>query len=142
MKYVVDTCVINWLLDRKIAREDLPPNGDFLVTYVQVEELNRTAGETRRLQLFLLFAMLHAEIVITETADWGVAPFGMFKLGTGQHFESLRRELDARVARASNKGDALIAEVALANGHTLLTADRNLAEVVKAHGGLVKFFGS
>lgn len=36
--------------------------------------------------------------------------------------------------------DALIAEVAIVNSHTLLTADRALAKATDEHGGMVRLF--
>jgi predicted nucleic acid-binding protein len=47
-----------------------------------------------------------------------------------------------RHREASNIRDALIAEVAIVNGYTLLTADKKLAEAATDHGGQIKFFTS
>jgi hypothetical protein len=44
MNYVVDTSIVNWLIDRKIAPNDMPGDGKFFATHVQVDEINRTRG--------------------------------------------------------------------------------------------------
>lgn len=118
--------------------EDMPADGEFLATYVQIEELSKTKDEGRRRRLLLAFSSLRPEIIHTETADWGIAPLGYFKLGTGQHYDSLKQALDMKnFSKPNNKSDVLIGEVALANGYTLLTADKHLAEVVQQFGGQV-----
>ena len=43
-------------------------------------------------------------------------------------------------SKPNNLQDVLIAEVAIVNGFTLLTADGDLSEVVKHHGGMAAYF--
>jgi predicted nucleic acid-binding protein len=60
------------------------------------------------------------------------------KVSDGCIYTSVRSQLDAKNGgRRSNIHDALIAEVAIANGFTLLTADADLAEIAREHGGAV-----
>lgn len=139
MSYVVDTNIITWLIEGKIKFDDLPMDGEYLATYVQVEELNRTKDEERRRRLLLAFATLRPRITHTETADWGVAPLGYFKLGEGPNYARLKDALDKKNnSKSNNKFDALIAEVALVNEYTLITADSQLAEVMRELGGKVR----
>ena len=59
-------------------------------------------------------------------------------MGDGRIYTSIRSQLDTKNGgRQSNIHDALIAEVAIANGFILLTADADLAEIASDHGGVV-----
>src|SRR4029077_12365664 len=48
MKYLVDTSVFNWLADGWIQSENLPPDGCFAITHIQIDEINRVRDEDRR----------------------------------------------------------------------------------------------
>jgi len=62
-------------------------------------------------------------------------------LGDGAIYESIKGQLDTKNGgRRSNIHDALIAEVAIVNGFTLLTADADLAEIATNHRGTVRRF--
>ncbi len=141
MKCVVDTNIINWLIDGKIDKSTLPNDGSFFVTHLQVDELNRTADEDRRSRLMLTLASSLSGILPTETTVTDVTRWDHAKLGDGLTYAALRAQLDSiNGGRQSNIIDALIAEVCIVNKHTLLTADRDLARVTEAHGGMVRFF--
>ncbi|MBO0223070.1 hypothetical protein J0689_27705, partial [Vibrio parahaemolyticus] len=62
----------------------LPTDAEFVVTHVQVDELNNTKDKERRAQLFLRFADLRPEIVPTESLVWGVTRWGMGAWGVGK----------------------------------------------------------
>ena len=63
------------------------------------------------------------------------------KLGDGSLYSRLKADLDSlNKGKANNTQDALIAEVAIANGYTLVTADYHLAEVARKYGGTVRYF--
>jgi len=139
MKYVVDTNIINWLVDAKIDRAALPSDGPFVATHIQIDELNRTSNEERRARLFLVLASTIPELVPTESAVLDVSRFDHCKLGDGVIYTAIKNALDVRNGgRRANIHDALIAEVAIKNGHTLLTADTELAEVAREHCGNVR----
>jgi hypothetical protein len=139
--YVVDTSIFNWLVDGKIAPDDLPSDAEYVATYVQVDEINKTSDHGRRAMLFLKFAHMRPQVVGTETMVWDVTRWGDGKWGDGALFKKLRDGLDAlNKAKRNNTMDALIAEVAIANGYTLLTADRDLAKVAEIHGGTVRLY--
>lgn len=142
--YIVDTCVFNWLTDRKIIRDDLPSPARFVITHVQMDEINKTKDEERRARLFLTQTMLGCELVATNTFLWGISRFDLASLGSGKIYEKLKAELDALNGnkRGNNVRDALIAEVAIENDYTLLTADKDLKNVCEAHGGKVLFYGT
>lgn len=141
MKYVVDTNIINWLVDGTVQPEDLPSDGEFVVTHVQIDELNRTRDEERRARLFIKFATTVNGVVPTESMVAGISRIGLSKVSDGSLFSSLRAALDTRNGgKRNNAHDALIAEVAVTNGYVLVTADADLAEVVQQHGCKVRHY--
>ena len=135
MKYVVDTNIINRLVDGIIRPEDLPTDGDFIATHVQLDELNKTKDEERRARLFIKFATTVDDVVPTESLVVGISRVGLSKVSDGNLYSSLRAALDARNGvKRNNAQDALIAEVAVKNGYVLVTADADLAhEIGRAH---------
>lgn len=139
MKYVVDTNIINWLIDRKIDRATLPNDGEFVATHIQIDEINRTSDEDRRARLFLTLTSTIRELLPTETTVLDISRIDWCKLGDGVVYTSIKNQLDKKNrGRRNNIHDALIAEVAIANGFTLLTADADLAEVAANHQGAVR----
>ncbi len=140
-KYVVDTSVFNWLTDSWIERDSLPSDGGFAVMHIQVDEINKTKDEERRARLLLTQASLHCELLPTETFLVDVSRLGHAKVGGGRLFMSLKAELDnLNKSKKNNSRDALIAEAAITNGYTLLTADGDLRSAVEKHGGKVFLF--
>jgi len=140
-KYVVDTCVFNWLADSSIKKHSLPSDGGFAITHIQVDEINKTTDEERRATLLLTQASLHCELLPTQTLVFDVSRFDYTKPGDGKLFTSLKAELDTlNKGKKNNSRDALIAEAAIANGYVLLTADGDLRLATEKHGGKVIFF--
>ena len=143
MRYIVDTCIINKLVDGLIEPEELPSNEDFVASHIQIDELNKTKDEDRRARLFLKFAKIIDNVVPTETTLLGVSRLGESKLGDGVLYSSIKLKLDSlNGGKANNTMDALIAEIATKNGYTLLTADYHLSEVAKNHGCKVLYWST
>lgn len=141
MSYVLDTNIFNRLLDGRLNAEQLPRDGAYLATHVQIDEINRTKDAELRAALFLMFTEVRPELVPTESFVADVSRLGYGKLSDGVRFGKLKQDLDAlNKSKANNANDVLIAEVAIANNFTLLTADRDLAAVVKNHGGKVVLY--
>jgi hypothetical protein len=135
-KYVVDTCVFNWLADAVLNRSDLPSDGGFAITHIQVDEINDTEDSERRARLLLMHASLRCELLPTQTFVSDVSRMDHAILGDGKLFSLLRARLDAvNGKKENNVRDALTAEAAIANGYTLLTADKDLASAAREHGG-------
>ena len=133
--------VFNWLADGRIKREALPSDSGFAITHIQVDEINQTLDQERRAKLVLTQASLRCELLPTQTFLLDVSRLDYARLGDGKLFMSIKAELDGlNGAKKNNNRDALIAETAIANGFTLLTADRNLRSVTETHGGIVIFF--
>ena len=143
MSYVVDTNIFNKLVDETITFDDLPSNGPFIATHIQIDEINNTKNGERRALLFLMFVEMRPEIVPTESFVLNVSRWDCGNWGDGVLFEKLKQDLDSlNNAKLNNAQDVLIAEVAIVNDFTLLTSDRHLAQVVKNQGGKVVFFKS
>jgi hypothetical protein len=141
--FVVDTCVFNWLADGKIKREALPSGGRFAITHIQLDEINKTKDEERRARLLLAHAALQCELIPTQTFVSDVSRLDHARLGNGELFKKIKAELDAANGRKKNNSqDALIAEAAIVNGYTLITADLHLKQATVKHGGAVLFFTS
>jgi hypothetical protein len=135
MKYVVDTCLINKLVDGHIRPEELPTYGEFVAAHIQIDEISRTKDENRRANLFLKFAHMIDELVPTESFVVGTSRLGEGKYGDDQFYRLIKRELDALNGdKPNNVQHALIAEIAMKNGFVLLTADYDLYHVAQLHG--------
>ncbi len=140
-KYIVDTCVFNWLTDGLIKRDDLPADGGFAITHIQVDEINKTKDEERRTTLILTQLSLNCRLIPTQTFLCDVSRLGHARLGDGKLFASIKEALDKlNRKKQNNHRDALIAEAAIQNCYTLLTADKDLKSVVEQHAGRVIFF--
>jgi len=141
MPYVVDTNIFNKLVDGAILAKDLPSDDSYIATHVQIDEINNTKDSERRAVLFLVFAEVRPRIVPTESFVFDVSRWDQGKWSDGVLFEKLKKALDTlNKSKSNNAKDILIAEVAIVNGYTLLTADRDLAKVVQNHGGQVVYF--
>ena len=143
MKYIVDTCIFNKLVDGDIKPEELPDDGSFIASHVQIDEINKTGGEERRARLFLKFATVVDELVPTESAVIGVSRIGQSKISDGNLHTKLKADLDLlNGGKRSNIMDALIAEIAIKNDLTLLTADYHLQDVAKQNGCKVTYWST
>jgi predicted nucleic acid-binding protein len=139
--YVVDTNIINWLLDGRIGPDSLPIDGEYVATHVQRDELAKTNDDERRVKLFAKFQTTIDRDVPRESVVAGISRVGLAKVSDGKLYCSLGNALAARnKGKLSNSQDALIAEVAINNGWTLLTADGDLAKVAADHGCKVQYF--
>lgn len=141
MKYVIDTCIINKLVDGLIDVKMLPSDSVFLTTHIQHDELNSTKDGIRRSVLLNKFRELIREDVPTETTLCGISRVGQCRVGDDKLFKHIKNKLDGiNNCKTNNTQDALIAEVAIANGYTLVTADNHLRQVAAEHGCNVLYF--
>lgn len=142
MAYLLDTNIFNQLVDDRISFAELPTDGPLLATYLQMQEIGNTKREERRILLISKFQEINPQTVPVETSIWNVTPWGEGKYGGNSVlYEELLAELDAKNnAKKNNYADVLIAEVTIVNGHTLITADQDLANLVEGRGGKLKRF--
>jgi len=135
MQYMVDTNIFNWLIDGTLSTENFPKDAHFVATHIQHDELNKTRDSARKNQLRDRLSTLVDSTVPTESTVLGTSRLGSCKLGNGTLFNQLKAGLDSRNhKKRNNSEDALIAEAAIANGHTLVTADEDLRNVAERHG--------
>ena len=135
MKYVVDTSLINKLVDGSVYADELPNDGSFVASHIQIDELNRTKNLKRRSELLEKFSEIIDEVLPTESFVFGTSRFNKARLGDGTSYEAIKTALDSwNGGKTNNSQDALIAEIAMNNGYVLLTADFHLYQVAYAHG--------
>lgn len=139
--YMVDTNVFNWLLDGRISLLDLP-EGPRFITHVQSDELRATKNPVRRDELLTQLNVVRTGVAPTEAFVWGTSAWGESKWGSGPKFNLMfaaLRSIDQKPATDKTKQnqlrDILIAETALETGLVLITADQNLARVMRDFGG-------
>ena len=143
MKYVVDTSIINKLVDGAIDVSELPSNGEFLASHIQIDEINKTKDEERRAKLFLTFSKTIDDVVPTESFILGKSRLDEGKLSDGKSYEMIKNHLDSlNNKKQNNVDDALISEVALKNGYTLLTADYHMYETAQIYNIAVWYWGT
>ncbi|MDN4017149.1 hypothetical protein [Zwartia panacis] len=142
MAYLLDTNIFNQLVDNRISIDELPQDDSLLATYLQIEEINKTNNQNRKDELLKKFHEVNPKRVPVETALFDATPWNEGKYGgDSELYKELLIELDAmNNKKANNYADVLIAEVIIQNGHTLITADQDLADLVENRNGkLIRF---
>ncbi len=131
-----DTVIFNRIVDGFLDVSVLMGKVDVYVTHIQRDELNSTSNAKRRELLQKTFHEVSAETVPTESAVFDVSRFDEARFGTEDGlYLKIKVALDAKKLKQNNIQDALIAETAIVNGFTLVTDDRQLAEIVQTHCG-------
>jgi len=139
MGYMLDTNIFDRLAKGQLDISNLPNDGEFYATSVQKKELNQTHDDSLRTILNNKFSELGPTLDQLQTTLWDFSGWGEGGWSAvGEHYEKIKSELDlANNKKRSNAADALIGETSLANNHTLITTDKDLAAAVEAHGGKV-----
>jgi len=143
MGYVLDTCIFNHLCDGKLSISDLPSDQYFVASSIQKIEIDNTTDSDRRDTLIKKFVEIDATMIPVESTVYGFSHFGAPDAHygkVGKYYLEVLERLNATKTKKSNIGDALIAEIALANQHTLITADRVLFEVMENMQAAVIYF--
>ncbi len=130
LKCIVDTNIINWLVQVDLSIDDLPLNGNFVATAVQRAELGATPGKAKREALLAKFSEVVTEIYSAPLAfDVPGAGFDQGRFTDGKLASAIRSDLDSERKKRNNIQDALIAETAITNGFMLATCDGALKRV-------------
>ena len=139
MGYMLDTNIFDRLAKGQLDISNLPNDGEFYATSVQKKELDQTHDDSLRTILNNKFSELGPTLDQLQTTLWDFSGWGEGGWSAvGEHYEKIKSELDlANNKKRSNAADALIGETSLANNHTLITTDKDLAAAVEAHGGKV-----
>jgi hypothetical protein len=110
-RYVVDTSLINKLVDGAVGGDQLPNNGSFVASHIQIDEIKRTKDPERRAKLLEKFAETIDEVLPTESFVLDISRLDEARFGDGVTYESIKRELDVKNnGKSNNSEDALIAE--------------------------------
>jgi hypothetical protein len=80
MKYVVDTSLINEFVDGSVHADELPKDGSFVASHIQIDELNRTKNGKRGSELLQKFSETIDEVLPTESFLLGTSRLGEGKL--------------------------------------------------------------
>jgi len=134
MKYLLDTCVFNWIVNGTHAPSDLPV-GEYLVTHIQRDEIGKVSNEERRSALLGTFELCGAEQVPTSVFVLGVSRIGQAALDGGGTYHRIYTELSAldssKRKHQSHMADAIIGTTAQVRGVGLVTADADFFQVMK-----------
>lgn len=139
---MLDTCIFNKLLDCKIKSEELPADGEFYATHIQIDEIKKTSDVNRREALLSKFKELtQPGIIATETFLADISHVDIDRLGNGAWYGKVKGTLDSLNKRKRNNSqDSLIAEAAIMNSFTLLTADKDLSIACEQLSAKVIYF--
>ena len=74
--YMFDTNAFNDILDGKIDLASLPTDARYVVTHVQLDELNATKDDAARNCFLNVFELVGADSLPTESMVWGVSRWG------------------------------------------------------------------
>lgn len=135
--FLFDTNVFNRLVDLGIEPAHLAAKGRLFTTHVQIDELQATRNAARAQALLDVFEKVPQERVPTAAALWNVSKYGEAEWGdAGGLYGRLLASLDARNgSKPNNAQDILTAVTAHKRQLTLVTDDKDLATVMRDHGG-------
>lgn len=140
---MLDTNVINRVLDANVDPNSLSRVARMFLTHVQINELQATRNEDRLTKLIAAVESIDHVRIATSVAVWGESEWGESEFGGGgdNRFELMLDALNIRNgSKANNARDILIGLTALARGYTLVTNDADLSAVVSEFGGAVISF--
>lgn len=134
--YIVDTCVFDKILKGEIRKIDLPANGVFLITHVQLDKLNSIPDRKKRAKLLLNLFLLPVQIEQDGVCKKDISRFGYAKASELDSFFCIIKDrLDKKNGgKEDNAKDAVIADTAIRNFYTLISADKDLIEVARKLG--------
>lgn len=137
MAYMLDTNIFGNLVSGELSLADLPQDGDYWATPIQVAELRASSGDLQQRLLSKFKEIVNSNAIVRVAFSFDVLGAG-FDEGEWRNdaslYDALKTGLDAAWKKENNIQDALIAEATILHGLTLLTADKALAEVARKHG--------
>lgn len=135
--YVLDTNVFNHLVEGKISSGQLPTDAPLYITDHQADEIAACEDKAKRTRMVVLLCRMRIGFEPTMTTVLGLSRLGGSALGDGKLFKEILANLDDKNKRKNmaNRRDALIGELAIARGHTLISHDGDLCEAVRSLGG-------
>ena len=144
LKYMLDTNIFNRLIDNCLP-DDFLTSRIFVATHIQRDELAMTKSDERRIALMAAFHEIVQEQVPTSSAVFDVSNWdeSCWTSESSKYDEMLNRlkVLDTlskkkpKNPEMNRARDVLIAETAILNNCSLLTADHNLSKLCLEFGG-------
>lgn len=135
MSYIVDSGIIEKLVDGSIGIEELPSDRPFIAAYTHLQKIRGIEDKKRRTELLLRFSALEPKFEPTGPLALGGPQWEQFRLRDGALLQKLKHDVDAINDSEIHVRELLLAEVAIEHRLTLLTADKGLADAVRIHGG-------
>lgn len=135
MSYILDTDIIDKLVDGDILLDDLPTDRPLVAVHAQMRRLASAGNEAHRMRLLSKFERFTGHIGTTGTVMKDGAPWEQLQLCNGARFRKLKEGLQERGDGQSNARDVLLADMAISNKLILITTNSYLAEVVCSLGG-------
>lgn len=135
MPYIVDSDIIERLVDGTINIEDLPSDLPFIASYTHLQKIRKIVDDRRRAELLLRFSALEPKFEPAGPLDMNAPHWEQFKLRDGALLQKLKRDVEAIRGSEISLRRLLLAETAIEHKLTLLTYDDCLANVVQTHGG-------
>jgi predicted nucleic acid-binding protein len=164
-KIMFDTNVFNVIVNESLDVNLFIDKGDFYITHLQLDEIQKTPDEERRKKLLEVFnkfseisiptenlvldvsrlgeAKIGSEIIATESAVYGISKYGRCNFSNkGNFYTPIKDKLDRiNKSKPSNIQDALIAETCIKNGYTLITHDKSLYSITTFfHGACANIY--
>lgn len=135
--FMFDTNVFNRMLDGQIDVGSFSDSEPYFVTHIPRNEIENTKNPERKSWLLKTFHGVAHTQVPAESGYFGVSEWDAAKWSAEDGvIEAIIEKLNKKNnGKKNNVLDALIAETAIKNQHTLVTEDRDLREVVLEMGG-------
>lgn len=131
---MVDTNVFSRIVDGRLRRASIPLGAEFVVTPIQVSELQATASAKRIAELANEFGSWDPDTIPAESAWWDTMKWGTFRWGDDSCAPAIKADLDALRVHKNNAKDAQIIEAALKNGLPLLSCEGKVCVVAEKWG--------
>lgn len=135
MPYIVDTDIVNRLLDGSVRLEELPSDQPIVAPRTQLNQVKRVRNRRHRAQLMLKLSELRLKRISMGSIVLNGSYRQDVKLWDSTLFKKLMDDFGRLCRSRSNARDILLAELAIINRLTFLTRDRCLANIVNRHGG-------
>ncbi len=141
-KFVLDTNASNQIVKEDVAIADFSIDHEYFITSLQESEIESTNDPKIRRKLLDGLRTIENGVpdgrASHETFIWGMSPWGELAWAQdGGHFERLLgklRDHPGRSNKRGNRGDALLIEVCLLQGHTLVSNDAAVQSLCQQEG--------
>lgn len=130
MKYMIDTCIFNHILDKHYSLSDLP-EGEYSITHIQRDELLSTQDIARRDSLLTQLTTVNPKVDATTVFVLGKSRLGQARIGEGKSYQIILEKLNKRKKKKSNGNDAIIGDTCINLNYNLLTGDKYFKEVME-----------